>query len=352
MNVKKGDSIENASGRRTGSVIVIVLGMIMLVSALLAKFIERTGEEMLLEAKTSDLSVLRSDAYSAMEVTLATLSEFSQIDGGLYQPRQGWSDPLDYADYALPSGSKIRIKFVDETGKVSLASASADVLIGFFKACGLKQTDAEIATDGLLFWTRKDYVPTSTVVSEEAYEYLDPPRVPPKRPMRSFAEMASVIGLQKFVCDEQGRPNEVWQRIAQGGTLYRLHRLNVNSVQSEALQAMGWDNPQIATLRDSLENLSKMNPTGRATMSDLPALDGVIESVFGTQIEVLSIEVSVSAGDARFRLQTVIRIPAKDDSETESPKQELSPLHYPFRILECSENPESAPSGSVDENTL
>ena len=120
----------------------MVLGMLMLLAFLLAKFIERTAEDMVLEAKTSDISLLRREAYSAMEVTLATLAEFTDMDGGLYRASQGWGNPLEYAGYKAPDGLTVVVQFEDESGKISLPSVTPDRLIGLFKASGLGQADA------------------------------------------------------------------------------------------------------------------------------------------------------------------------------------------------------------------
>jgi hypothetical protein len=168
--------------------------------------------------------------------------------------------------------------------------------------------------------------------------------------MRSFQEMASIVGLSTLVYDAQGHPNDVWKAITRGATLYRVRKLNVNSVQPAALQAMGWDNPQIATLQTALESPSLLNPSGRLTMPSLPSLDGISDSVFGTQIEVLTIHVQVKSGQASFQLQTTIAVPGKASSdEPDTLKEVQSPIHYPFKILEFNEEPEEAPSGSISK---
>src|SRR5258708_18813277 len=133
-----------------GSVLLLVLITIMFTAFAVSKFVERSGIELLAEARAIDHERLRVEAYSALETTLAVLQEFKTVNSTLRTPSEGWSDPLTFARYVPAEGLKVTVGFQDESGKLSLPRADMITLQKLFESFGLDKTNYEKLTDAFL----------------------------------------------------------------------------------------------------------------------------------------------------------------------------------------------------------
>lgn len=320
--------------------VILVLGTILLVSVLMTKFVAETGTELIVANRHSGQSQLRREAYSALETTLAVLAEFRSTDGALFAPAQGWNDPLDYAGQIIPAGMQVDITFVDETGKLSLPTASPEAIRILLESSGIDLVRAQIAADALLVWSHRDYVPSART------GYGMRSVVAPGRPLRTFGELASIEGLGELLTDADGRPNEIAQRIEHTASLYAFGTTNLNTASSAALHTLGWTEVQIAALQAARTANSRL---GYAESIEGLAFFGASVPLagMGTQIEVLRIKVVMRSGGMTCRLEAVVtprRDPALGDGK--APEND-DDLHYPFRILEFQENPELRESGET-----
>ncbi len=309
---------------KKASVLLIVLITIVLTSLALVNFIERASNDLLVEARAAEASRLRVDAYSALEVTLAVLSEFSQADNGLHSPAEGWSDPLAFAAYDPPSGRTVEVTFEDESGKLSLPHASASQLLSIFQGWGLSSSDSQQLTDALLTWMRNNYVPTTTV-GTNAYDNAPIPYVPPQRSLRSFSELAAIDFVRQKFYDESGVPNDLWRKFVAAFSLYNFSQPNLNSAQPDTMTALGQSNPaQQQQLSDYLKGTGEYKQQGPGyfkTTTDANNLFGAqnMPQGVGTQIQALRITVTVHEANTSFVLSTVIAPPngAKPVASTE-----------------------------------
>ena len=133
-------TIDVAGFHLLGTIDIVLI--ILLMVALFA-YIERASNDLLVEKRSSDASYLRLEAYSALETTLAVLEDFRQTNGSLKSPAEGWSDPLTFAGYEPPEGTKVEVTFVDESGKFSLPNVTQSTLVNLFKSWELSQSTAE-----------------------------------------------------------------------------------------------------------------------------------------------------------------------------------------------------------------
>ena len=83
-----------------------------------------------IEAANALKSVGRlDDAESMLEVALATIHEVALIDDGkLYAGEQGWNNPIEYADIAVPDGWQVEIEIRDEGGKLPINTMEEPLL--------------------------------------------------------------------------------------------------------------------------------------------------------------------------------------------------------------------------------
>src|SRR3954470_2357258 len=167
-----------------GTVLVIVLITLIFAAFALVIFMDKAGNDLLVEQRDAEARRLRREAYSALEVTLSVLSEWRAVNNGLHSPSEGWSDPLTFANYTPTEGRTVDVAFEDESGKISLPRANVLVLTNLFKSWNFRQDEADQLVDALLGWMQNNHVYTTGLIP--TYEQAVIPYLPPARPLRSY----------------------------------------------------------------------------------------------------------------------------------------------------------------------
>ena len=354
-----------------GSVIVVVLVALMFAAAALIVFIEKAGNDLLMETREADAARLRREAQSALETTLAVLEEFRQVQGALRSPAEGWGDPLEFAGYESLSGAVVRVRFEDESGKLSLPTMDGPALVELFKSWEVREADAERLADALLGWMQPDYVPkTAGAPASEDYDRGDTPYQPPGRPLRSFSELAAIGVANEFFYDAAGRPNANWHRFRETVSLYRYPAPNLNAAAPGALAALSrFDDGQQRRFAEYLRGsgpYARRGPGFFRTADEALAVAGGQASLAGWGVEVraLRIRVFVERGGSRYELAALVSPPngaepvlpveirkrdgRRTDAAAPAPASAPPPpaasrgnrktLNYPFTLLEMTEN--------------
>lgn len=371
-----------ASGRR-GSVILIVLVTIMFAAVALTLFIEKAGNDLLVDAREADSIRLRSEAYSALETTVGVLEDFRVVAGGLHSPAEGWGNPLEFAHYEPAAGRTVDVQFVDESAKISLPKAQPTAFLELFKAWGMLPGDAQKLTDALTLWMKKDAPPGSAGAPRlEDYDRGALPSIPPGRSLHSFNELASIEYARNVFYDENGEPNELWHRFVETFSLYSYEKSNINGGNPATLTGLGvTDAAEKKRLRDFVTGTGSFQRKGpgffknTADVATLLGANSPAVAGLSTDIAALRVIVTVHEGRSRFTLSTVIAptggatLPPKTPDATPAkgaapgqpkpaapegtpppsatPKSRVSKgnadaksLNYPFTILEIRENDE------------
>jgi len=299
--------------RDNGSVLVIVLVTLLFAAAALVMFMEKANNELAVEARVIIANRLRKDAYSAVEVTLATLVDFGIADSGLHSTAEGWGTPLDWAGWSPDPGNTVEVSFQDESGKIPLIHADATVLNALFQSPSwmMTQTDAQHLTDVLLSWMQQNYIPTNAVNPD--YEQSALPYDPPLRAMRTFTELSAIDYAKDIFYDKQGRPNELWWRFTNDFSVYNFAHPDINGANSDVLAAVGqFGDDQQQSVADYLAGTGNYSTLGQQWFQSSTALRGVVGAVgnsasFGTSITALRILVTVHEGPhSQFRLSVLV----------------------------------------------
>ncbi len=372
--------------RERGSVLVIMLVTILFTAFALVAFIEKAGNDLIVEQRYAETRRLRVEAYSALEVTLAVLNEFRQTDNGLHSPAEGWGDPLAFAGYTPTDGRTVDIAFEDESGKISLPRADAPTLSRLFQSWQIAETDADAMADALLGWMQRNHTYTSTF--EPDYDQGDLPFVTPGRPMRSYGELADVDKVRDVFYDTDGRPTDFWYRFVDSVSLLNFPRPNINGAKPAALLALGqFELTQQQALSDYLAGTGSYQSQGPGLPFQSPAEAQTVTgpggniAAFATTISALRIRVTVHDGTSEFHLAAVVAPPngatvvqttatatraetsasaagsaaqqqpaqatASQRSPTASARSPQTPaqraLNYPFTLLEIRENDDIPP---------
>lgn len=354
-----------------GSVIVVVLVALVFTATALVVFMEKAGNDLLVETREADIARLRRDAQSALETTLSVLEEFRQVQGALRSPAEGWGDPLEFAGFASASGAKVRVRFEDESGKLSLPTLDGPALVELFKTWEVREADAERVTDALLGWMQPDYVPKTAGAPEaDDYDRGPVPHVPPGRPIRSFSELAAIQVAKEFFYDEAGRLNANGRRFRETVSLYRYQAPNLNAAAPWALAARSrFDEGQQRRFAEYLRGTgpyARRGPGFFRTADEVLAVVGGQVSLAGWSVEIraLWIRVSVERGGSRYELAALVAPPngaepvraleiqkrdgargtsaGADASTSPDPsgpaRESRKTLNYPFTLLEMTEN--------------
>jgi len=308
----KRSEVFSADSRR-GSVILIVLVTIMFAAVALTLFIEKAGNDLLVDAREADAIRLRSEAYSAMETTLGVLEDFRLTANGLHSPAEGWGNPLEFAHYEPAAGRTVDVQFVDESAKISLPKAQPSTLVELFKAWDIKPADAQKLTDALMLWMKKDVPPsTSGAPRLEDYDRGELPSMPPGRSLHSFNELASIEYARNIFYDENGEPNELWHRFADAFSLYSYDKPNINGGNPSTLAGLGITDPaEKRRLQDFVNGTGTYRQKGPGffkSSQDIATLFGGNSPAMGLGLDIAALRVIVTVHEGRssFQLSTVI----------------------------------------------
>lgn len=380
---------------RRGSILIVVMVTLLFATFALLAFMERATNDLLVDQREVLNVRLRKEAYSALEVTLAVLERFREVNGGLRSPSEGWQSPLEFAEYTPFEGRKVTIAFEDESGKISLPRANAQVLLGLFKNWGMPENDAESLADAMMGWMDKSHIYSTSVLPD--YETNEIPYEEPGRPIRSYSELLAIAKVREMFYDKAGRPNEYWRRFVDSVSLFSFQRPNINGAKPDTLAAVGlFDPSQQGGIRDYLAGTGGFQSQGpnffRNPAEAQQAITGVGGNLngFSATISALRIVVTVTEGRSEYRLATVISPPngatsvqtnateqklkASDNaSKAGQPNQPNQPqltspnaarsstggqnaatrnLRYPFTLLEMRENDEIPPPPPPPAPTL
>ncbi len=359
---------------RRGSVLVIVLVTLLFAALLLTRLIETSGPDLIIAMRIADRDRLRADAYGALETTLAALQDFRTVDGGLYAPTQGWSDPLGYAGYVPREGVAVDVAFEDESAKLSLPRLNLDTLNALLVQLGLTVTDAARVADAIFVWTHNGHIAAESTTSAEVYEQGDPPAEPPYRSLRSFDELAGIAVARDFFYDANGQPKPLLDAFKQAVSLYRFNTTNLNSAAPIVLLASGWDQSQSNALQKYLitpVSATRTRPYVRSLQEVRAQVGNASTRNLGAQIQLMRITVTARQGAAQLQVSALVTwanqaslpaslavSPENATSATGTPGaastsngQAQAPattantansLRYPFTVLEISESTPSA----------
>ena len=309
---------------RHGSIIVLVMVTLMFTAAALVTFLDKAGTDLLVDARAAQAARLRSDAYSALEITLAVLQDFRQADGNqLRAPTEGWADPLGWAGWT-PSDPDhtVEVSFQDESGKIPLIHADQTTLLNLFESPAygtMAAGDAQRLIDGILGWMNSQYTPVSAVQPDYPQSVL--PFDAPGRPLRSMSELSSIDVVKDVFFDANGRPNSLWWQFYNDFSLFNFTSPNVNGANPDVLAAVGqFNDQQVQGIASYLAGTSQYSTLGRkwfTSTADLQIITGPQGQLraFAFTIRALRIIITVHEGKTTYTLSTVIA-PGRGGAQT------------------------------------
>lgn len=338
--MKPGDSKFSRSSKK-GSVILLILMLITVVSYLLIRFIERAGVEVQTEGYYTQRDNLRRDAWSMMEVCIAVLADVKEIEGSLYSPAQGWGDPLSYAEIEPPEGMSVSFKFIDESAKMGINELDEAAWFLLFDEMGFETDENQELSSILLDWIDEDDDARIDGAESRDYSTSEMDMSAANAPLESLNELKHLILFDQLFFDENGDPNGYFKRLEEVLTVHEITTVNINAASDLTLKALvGLNDTEIDTVRDYLLGDDGVANTeddnyleSAAELTEIGA--GVDENIsIGFVISVLTIEVTVREGGSSYTLIGTLNTESTASVETSDGE---SNIEYPFLFLEIRE---------------
>jgi len=289
---------------------VLVLVSLVFTAVALTAFVEKAGNDLLVEVRQADAHRLRQEAFSALEVTLAVLEDFREADSGLHSPAEGWADPLGWAGYAPSEGRTVEISFQDESGKIPLKRADLTTLTNLFEYWQMQPADAAKLADAIAGWMQTGYTYSTSLNPDYANATI--PYAEPQRPLRSFAELAAVDVAKDVMFDESGLPNGYFWRFVNDVSIFNYPQPNVNAANADVMAAVGqYTDAQQQKINDYLQGTGQFAQEGQQWFKDSTTLGNVAglggnATQFVTTIAALRITITVKEGPSHFRMSAVV----------------------------------------------
>jgi len=295
---------------RRSSVIILVLVTLLFTAVALTAFVEKAGNDLMVEVRQADAHRLRQEAFSALEVTLAVLEDFREADNGLHSPAEGWGDPLGWAGYTPTEGRTVDIAFQDESGKIPLKRADLTTMTNLFEYWQMSSADAAKLADAIAGWMQTGYVYSTTLNPD--YPNAAIPYAEPQRPLRAFSELAAIDVAKEAFFDENGLPNASYWRFVNDVSIFNFPNPNVNGANADVMAAVGqYTDAQQQKISDYLSGSGQFAQQGQQWFQDSTTLANVAglggnATQFVTTIAALRITITVHEGGSRFRISAVV----------------------------------------------
>ena len=348
----------------SGSILAAVLGMIALASFVVLAFMQEATDRIKYSGLFQNRDELRIEAYSLLDATIAVISEIREIDGGLYSPSQGWSDPLGYAQIQVSDGLNFEINVEDETGKLSLTQTTPLILNTLFEEMGIPFPDAEILTDSLLDWIDNDELTRLNGAEADYYERLSPPYKPANESLKSLSELFLIQDFDIFFLDDEGIPNHFYDQFKDAISLYHNELVNLNTANTLVHKVIsrvdGHDSGILYNYligEDKIAGSEDDQLINSRTHPYYPPALNPNTSMANIYAHVLKITISVSRGDSNFLLSAIIKNQSVSSTTENNNEEEINyvegnssgnatdeddnsklTLEYPFDILLITEN--------------
>lgn len=256
-----------------GAALMMVMWLIVLLTALIGAFALTARIESLQGRTVSEGAIAQEAARAGLEYSLIRVNE--------NDPRRQWRpDGRSYVwrfDRAV-----VRVKMVDESGKINLNIADAALLSGLWRALGVEQDQAARLASAIIDWRDTDPLSQAQGGAEDPqYAEAELPYGAKDAPFETVAELQQVLGMTP----------ELYAKAEPYLTVYgTLQTPDATFAEGVVLQAMG------------------LNPEAILQQRDAPPDAGAVQPVVGFSSGTYSIDSRARLPDGREAvLRAVVR---------------------------------------------
>jgi general secretion pathway protein K len=233
-------SAKAVTGREEGSVLLLVILILTLISVLVLSWAQEWRTELKLASNFGEAHKCQRLAEAGIYYALGKLVTAKTAEmGGLntFGPQAQrdagalWQGDQQPRVLELPDG-QAEIRIGDEGGKINLNLAPEALLLSFFTVLGLPEPQVRIMVDSILDWRMQGSYPRLYGAKSAYYLSLDPPYVAKNGKFETVEELAWVRGFEASPLIPQLSRWLTVQSTAGG--------INLNTAPLEVLLAMGF----------------------------------------------------------------------------------------------------------------
>jgi len=287
-----------------------VLGFIVLMAFIVVAFMQDATSRIRYYGLFHNRDDLRVYAYSGLEISLAVINQFREIDQGLWGPAQGWNDPLAFAGISFAEDNvSVTATVRDESGKFPLKDIDDELLRRIFETLGFDLARAEELTDALLDWMDEDDLRRLNGYDGEDYERDDLPHRARNRMIASWDELELIHGFREAFWDEDGRPLPELAQLRSILSLKSPGPININAASPLVLAVLGElgaVNPDfIDDYRNGIDGVAG-TADDRIIREKSDAMFSGESANIGTEAAVLEVTVEARRGEAVFMVSALV----------------------------------------------
>lgn len=176
--------------RERGIALVSVLWLVALLAVIASSFSVSTRTEVLLARNQIDSTQARYVAEAGIQLGILQLLDPNR--------QKAW--PADGSAQEFTLGEvQVRIAIQDETGKIDLNMAPAELLVGLLQSVGVEAAERDRLADAILDWRDTDDLRSANGAEAKEYEAAGLPYGPKNATFDSVEELERVIGMTPAV---------------------------------------------------------------------------------------------------------------------------------------------------------
>ena len=341
--------------RISGSILIMVLGILMILSVIVTSFLKNLSQEMQLKLQLEGKSDLRHEAYNALEVVRCQLEQMLANN----------DDPQKAASVQrmrLPGTVKAEVTIIDESGKIPLNHSDEKQLIDLFRLFG-DMWEAKALAQEYTKWLKEkpvvctliDKNPLAAATSDGGKEKSKKDKEDKKddeetsdeggdgeekkkksddagkptfpKGLNNYLQLAEINKFRALFFDKEGKPNKQLKRLAACTSLYSDWPINVNAVSRDVLsvvgkrvsldadavlQHLGVDQKN-AKEKHRYKNLQEIDALGHGHMASSSEdgegkKKGSAEKILTTKPTLLIVRLSLKDGGISFALQARFKV--------------------------------------------
>lgn len=349
--------MKRVDNKHRGAVLILVLGMLMIMSAIVSLFLNDVIREVVMKIQLQGKDVLRHHAYNVLDATICQI-EHSLNTQKIFDCKH-FTLPL--AEMKLPESIHVDVQLTDESGKMPLNNASQKVLKALFRLFG-DIWDAQAWTQAYWKWlSRKELeskilekdnwdagAKTSRAVSAKNEKESNDKKniqgngIKYPKGLNTYAQLREVDKLGQVFFNEAGQPNEKLERLMACTSLWNTSTVNINSASKDVLEVLshifcldldqmenylGLSEQTHAAPR-KYESLQKINELGHGHLvfqqenakTKGKEMGSDCRTLLTVNPHTIAVKILVNEADTSFALWALLEIASQQDSLTKSKK--------------------------------
>lgn len=310
-------SSASVPGGERGVALIVVLWIFIFLFVVAFEFSTAAREEASASQRFSEETAGYYLAVAGFERGLYTF--LNRQGGGPAQAERQDDDPFDgtWHEESL-AGGVLRVRLIDEGGKININRVSEQTLRRVFANLGLDGVRRDMLVDSILDWRDEDELHRANGAETEYYETLAPPYTARNGPLDTVADLLWIRGVTRelfFGSSENDRgATEPWSGIALREIFTvdsPIDRVNLRTASASVIHALtGIPLERCNAFVAERRKLSDKTLNDLLPLLGVGAGDAVLQSFIFTNPSVVAVEAEGRSADSRAarRVTGIVRL--------------------------------------------